>query len=214
MGLAISVGTLSNLLKSDTEGAAWLEKGLASANHVLNAAGLPLHAEPRSLPPMGSRSSLRSLPYSFIHHLRRAHAHRLRDAGWTASPLKDGANPAADDVLQAALETFESHLICHSDAEGYYVPIDFQDVLFSGDEVPRLPGGMLGSSYRLLEELAFVAPALGIDLQGGRLSDEEARRIDAIARGGNGLHREFASWLQLHEAASQSIQYRTAIVFA
>jgi hypothetical protein len=214
VGLAISVGVLADLLENDPEGAEWLEEGLASANQVLEAAGLPPHAEPRSFPAMASRASLCSFPYSFIHHLRRAYAHRLRDAGWTAQPLEDGADPTRDPMLEAAQGTFESHLLCHSDAEGFYVPIDFVDVLFSGDEEPALPGGMLGSSYRLLEELVLVAPALGIELHAGVLSDDEAARVDGLACGDSGLHREYASWLSLHEAARLSIQYRTAIVFS
>jgi len=214
LGLSISVGMLCDLLQNDAEGAEWMEEGLAAANQVLSAAGLPPHIEPRVLPPMSTRASLCSSPYSFIHHLRRAYAYRLRDASWTAQPLESGTDPTSDRMLEEVLETFESHLICHSDAEGYYVPIDFQDVLFSDGEEPGLPGGMLGSSYRLLEELILVAPALGIQLQAGQLSDDEARRIDDSASCDEGLHREHASWLALYEAARLSIEYRTAIVFS
>ena len=156
MGLAISVGVLADLLENDPEGAEWLEEGLASANQVLEAAGLPPHAEPRSFPAMASRASLCSFPYSFIHHLRRAYAHRLRDAGWTAQPLEDGADPTRDPMLEVAQGTFESHLLCHSDAEGFYVPIDFVDVLFSGDEEPALPGGMLGDKLGARKSLALI----------------------------------------------------------
>ena len=214
MGLAISVGALCDLLQNDAEGAEWMEQGLAAANRLLGAAGLPLHTEPRSLPPMASRASLQSAPYSFLHYLRRAYACRLRDAGWTARPLESGEDPAEDPALEAVLETFESHLVCHSDAEGFYLPIDFADVLFSDGADPELPGGMLGSSQRLLQELVFVAPALGIQLQAGQLSDDEAERVDAVACGGEGLHREFASWLALYEAARLSLEHRTAIVFS
>ncbi|HEY2308559.1 MAG TPA: hypothetical protein VGI05_22025 [Streptosporangiaceae bacterium] len=42
------------------------------------------------------------------------------------------------------------HLIHHSDCEGYYVPVDFGQVIV--DE--RLAGGYLGSSVRLLAETA------------------------------------------------------------
>jgi hypothetical protein len=123
-------------------------------------------------------------------------------------------DPTADATLDAANDTFESHLLCHSDAEGFYLPMDFSDVLFSGDEEPELPGGMLGSSYRLFEELVLVAPALGIDLRDGTLSDEEARRVDGLACSDHALNRECASWLSLYEAARLSIQHQTAIVFS
>ena len=72
---------------------------------------------------------------------------------------------------------------------------------------------MLGSSQRLLEELVFVAPALGIRLDDGRLSDEEAERIDALIDEDDGLYREYVSWLLLYESARLSIEHRTAIVF-
>jgi hypothetical protein len=136
--------------------------------------------------------------------------------GWTATPVEEGADPSEDPAVQAALDIAESHLICHSDAEGFYVPVEFDEVLFSEaeDEDEALTGGMLGSSYRLRDELVQVAPALGIALADGQLSDEEAARIDALGGTDEGLHREYASWLLLYEMARLSIAHKTAIVFA
>jgi len=214
VGLAISIGALADLLEHDPEGAEWFEEDLAAANRVLVSNGLPPHVEPRELPPPRRRASLLSMPYSFIHHLRRAHAHRAAQATWVAAPLADGVDPTTDSTLQAQLELLESHLICHSDAEGFYLPIDFRDVLFEEGDDHDLPGGMLGSSYRLLEELVRVAPALGIRLSGDQLSDAEASRVDDLASKDEGLFRELASWLLLYESARQSIQHKTAIVFS
>jgi hypothetical protein len=45
----------------------------------------------------------------------------------------------------------------------------------------RIAGGMLGSSFMLLKELQAVAPALGIRLVNGQLSDEEAEKINSAA---------------------------------
>src|SRR6202008_5022884 len=125
-----------------------------------------------------TRASLMSMPYSFIHYLRRAYAHRAADPAWMAAPLDEDEDPTDDPVLEEETEMLSSHLLCHSDAEGFYVPVDFDDVLFEEAEDGELPGGMLGSSYRLLDELVVVAPALGIRLDDGQLSDAEARRID------------------------------------
>jgi hypothetical protein len=143
-----------------------------------------------------------------------------------ATPLPDDVDPTADPKIQALLDGSASHLLCHSDAEGFYVPVDFKDVLFDGDSCEEdddeddveegeagLPGGMLGSSCRLLEELVFVAPALGIHLDNGKLSDEEAERIDALIEEDGGLYREYVSWLLLYESARLSIAHKTAIVF-
>jgi hypothetical protein len=214
LGLSISIGYLAELLEYDPEGADWLEESFGIVNQVLRAAGLPAHTEPRTLPPLNSRSSLCSFPYSFIHYLRRAYARRLSDPNWLATPLAAGEIPIADPVFQSVSDRLESHLICHSDAEGFYVPIDFRKVLFAESDEFELPGGMLGSSYRLLEELVLVAPALGITLQNGELADQEAARINSILESDEGLSREYAAWLALYEAARLSIEHKSAIVFA
>lgn len=227
MGLAVCVGMLAELLEDDPESAEGFEEELAEVNCVLAAAGLPPHTEPRGPLDLDSRASIDGFPYSFIHYLRRAYAHRVLSPDWMATPLADDVDPTADPKIQALLDGCESHLLCHSDAEGFYVPVDFDEVLFDGDggdeeeaegdadieEPAGLPGGMLGSSQRLLEELVFVAPALGIRLDDGRLSDEEAERIDALIDEDDGLYREYVSWLLLYESARLSIEHRTAIVF-
>ena len=227
MGLAVCVGMLAELLEDDPESAEGFEEELAEVNRVLAAAELPPHTEPRGPLELDSRASIDGFPYSFIHYLRRAYAHRVLSPDWVATPLADDVDPTADPKIQALLDGCESHLLCHSDAEGFYVPVDFDEVLFDGDggdeeeaegdadieEPAGLPGGMLGSSQRLLEELVFVAPALGIRLDDGRLSDEEAERIDALIDEDDGLYREYVSWLLLYESARLSIEHRTAIVF-
>ena len=212
MGLAISVGMLAELLEDDPEGAAWFETGLSAANKLLVQAGLPAHVEPRSLELSQSRASIESFPYSFIHYLRRAYAHRCANPSWVASALSEDEDPINDPVLEAEGDMLRSHLLCHSDAEGFYLPVDFNEVLFA-DEDCGLPGGMLGSSYRLLDELIVAAPALGIRLDAGQLSDDEAARIDELACSGEGMFREYCSWLALYEAARISIEYKTAVVF-
>lgn len=212
MGLAISVGVLADLLIHDAEGAEWMSEDLAAANRVLVAAGLPAHDEPRQLPPLAHRAALRSMPYSFIHHLRRAYAHCVNTPEWIATPLPEGVDPAQDPVLDAEVTMFSSHLLCHSDAEGFYLPIDFTEVLFDESDDHDLPGGMLGSSYRLRDELVRVAPSLGIALQGDALSDAEAARIGRLTLKDEGLYRELASWLALYEAARLSIEHKTAVV--
>ena len=212
MGLAISVGALAELQKEDPEGAQDLLASLETANVLLKQAGLPQHAEPVALPQLQSRAQIDSFPYSFIHYLRRAYAHAALDAQWRATPLPDGEEPAEDPVLDEAQDTFDSHLICHSDCEGFYFPLVFDEVIFADDE-HELLGGMLGSSYKLREELVTVAPALGIFLLGDMLGDEEAERINARIEAEDGLDRELVAWLAAYEACRLSIEHKTAIVF-
>jgi hypothetical protein len=106
----------------------------------------------------------------------------------------------------------KSHLLCHSDCEGFYVPIPFQEVLL--DDQDRIPGGMLGSSFMLQNELIAVAPALGIRLEKGQLSNHEAERINGEVETEAPLWIENAVWLSLFEAARLSLQHKTAICFA
>ena len=101
-------------------------------------------------------------------------------------------------------------MLCHSDAEGFYVPIDFPEVLI--DE--RIAGAYLGSSVRLAHELVLVAPALEIELdRDGTLTPQEAQRLYALTEKEDGLFRELTGWLDLYEAARLSLAQKSAIVF-
>lgn len=211
MGLAVQVGVLADLLENDPEGAEWLRRGFVAANKILAENRLPSHSEPESLPPLNDRCSLNSYPYSFLHHLRRAYARRKASASWIAEPLPPGVKPTEDEILRAAYRRQDSHLLTHSDAEGFYLPIDFAEVLF--DRGKGVPGEMIGSSYRLREELLFVAPALQIQLDGAELPDEQADEINRLLDSHDGLFIEKIVWLSLFESARLSIEHKTAIVF-
>ena len=210
MGLGICVGMLADLIERDEKGAQWLRKSMEAVNRCLQAEGAPQHSEPEKLDALTNRAQIRGFPYSFIHYLRYAYAYRVADANWIASPLPDQVSPTKDDTVESETEQFISHLLCHSDAEGFYVPVDFHDLIMGDD----LPGGFLGSSYRLLDELRVVAPALDITLEeDGQLSDEEAKRLNEVAADNSGLYRECCTWLALYEAARLSLKHSTAIVF-
>ncbi|MBX7220389.1 MAG: hypothetical protein K1Y36_10630 [Blastocatellia bacterium] len=214
MGLAISVGILADLLMHDSEGAEWCKASLAAANRILAANDLPLHEEPTQLPPFQSRAACTGFPYSFLHYLRRASAHVIADKSWKATPVPDDIDPADDPLVDDELGMFTSHLICHSDSEGYYVPVDFPEVLVALDGFDDLPGGILGSTQRLQAELIEVAPALGICLtEAGMLADAEAARINEMGASDAGLYREMTVWIALYEAARLSLAHQTAIVF-
>jgi hypothetical protein len=137
---------------------------------VLRANGLPGHVEePGELPPHEYRCELvGTLAGSWLHCLRRLHALILQngsDPGWWPDPAPEdcpGRDPLLDRAIDRELTVYiRSHLIVHADAEGWYVPIDFEDMLYD-DGAAGLPGGILGSSPRLLAELRSIAPWLGI----------------------------------------------------
>ncbi len=103
----------------------------------------------------------------------------------------------------------DSHLICHSDCEGYYVPVDFPDPLY--DDTDALVGGIVGSSQAAMRELVQVAPLLNIRLRNGALSNAQAKEI--ADEDGGPLYIERQVWLQLYEAFRLSIEHGTAVKF-
>ncbi len=234
MGLSVTIGSLADAVKHDQEAAEMLREAFAAVNEVLRENNLPVHTEPQQLPKILSRSDT-NLGYSYLHHLRRFYAHAVHDP---SRELQD-TNPLEDPVLIEETNKMSSHLLCHSDAEGFYLPIDFKDVI--ADNGSRIPGGFLGSSCRLMEELVFLAPTLGVELQGASLTDTEANKIlDRFYAATNTAetgwrHRIMRTkqqsilethliedpilvnvkmaWLTLFESARLSIEYRSAICF-
>jgi hypothetical protein len=211
MGLAIQVGLLAYFIENDPEGGYWLRESLDLVNDVLVEKGLPTHLEPKNLNIL-SRTSW-GFPYSWIHHLRRLYARAIDDPNWVPTPTPAGENPADDDVLDKEMYMFDSHLICHSDSEGYYLPIDFDEIIVDDKKQDRIVGGLLCSSDRLLKELVAIAPKLGIKLEGEHLTEGEAAKIASESELQQGLWIEKIVWISLFEAARLSIEYKTAICF-
>jgi hypothetical protein len=143
--------------------------------------------------------------------LRRAFG-RVRE-GEPVTPVVAGEDPTRDPAVEEAASLFDTHLLCHSDCEGFYVPVDFGDVIFDNDD-RGLAGAMLGSSVRLMAELVEVAPAIGIRISGSALADAEAAAIVADDQGATPFYRERLVWLALYEAARCSIANDTMIVFS
>lgn len=213
MGLAVSVGLLADLNVHDSEGAEWCRESFAKVNGVLAENNLPMHHEPEHLPAFCSRADADSYPYSFLHYLRRVYAYVVADPKWIATPFPEDAEPTEDNVLDSEMYMFSSHLLCHSDTEGFYLPIDFDEVIVDDTDQDRVLGGLVGSSYRLMDELILVAPSLGITLTDGQLSDAEATRINYDADTEEGLWIEKMVWICHYEAARLSIEHNTAISY-
>jgi hypothetical protein len=211
MGLAVEVGVLAYAIENDAEGADWLRESFKSMNAVLAENGLPLHEEPEVLPQLHSRAPVLSYSYSFLHYLRRAAAYASEYPGWVAKPFAESSDPAADPLVAKHFASWQSHLLCHSDSEGFYLPIAFDRVIV--DSHDRIPGSMLGSSIALQHELIAVAPALGIKLADGILSDDEVARLTTDIFDEKPLSIERIVWLSLFEAARLSMQYKAAIAF-
>ncbi len=210
MGLAISVGILADVMENDPEDADWVREEIEQINLVLSERDLPPHAEPESLPSFSTRDAMDSFPYSFLHYLRRFYAHVKADSSWQPTPILEGQDPIDDDPFYKEFEIdCDSHLLCHSDAEGYYVPIDFDEVIV--DE--RVSGEMLGSSVRLMDELVKVAPYLNIPLSNGYLTDGNAEVLAQEEEDSSPFWIERLVWFALYENARLSIEHKAAIHF-
>jgi hypothetical protein len=212
MGLSLSVGYLAWLKKeeSDSESVIWLREDLVHVNRVLRANGLAEHVEPEDLPELVDRGLL-GFPYTWLHYLRRAVAF-ARQAPAEFVPLPEGQEASEDDRIDRELSVFmDSHLICHSDCEGYYVPIDFPEPLY--DSSNQLVGGILGSSQRALAEVLLAAPLLGIELEDGKPTKMAVDTIREEEDNAHPLWIERKVWLAMYEKFRLSIEHRTAVVF-
>jgi hypothetical protein len=137
-------------------------------NGVFESFGLPLHREPFDVEDERT-FECDMIGYSGLHYLRRLAAH-LALGRVLPPPGDDGA--ASDPVLSDYYKIFDAsfaraeaadmpfqHLIVHGDAEGYYLPVEFDDVIIP-DASLEIAGGMLGSSHALLRECKELALAL------------------------------------------------------
>jgi hypothetical protein len=215
MGLSMSVGYLAFLNREEPDDCFGLRRQLTEVNRVLRANGLPPHEEPESLPELEFRYRHVGLPYTMLHYLRRAVAHAMSHRNML-EPVEPGVDPSEDHLYDKILCSSESHLICHSDCEGYYVPVDFPEPLY--DDLPDgdrhcIHGGILGSSQGVLRELLLTAPLLDIPVLQGALNDREFARIHDEPQDATPFWIERQVWLKFFELARLSIQFKTAIVF-
>lgn len=228
VGLDLSVGYIADLRENDPEGTEVFEEQFAFVNLLLQESGLAPHTEPLKCEVWGCQM----FGYSGLHYLRRIAAHV--DAGLPV-PHPGGDDSSNDSVLlayyddvagktpslvnrifrkQARFSRTFDHLIVHSDAEGFYLPQDFPQVLFAEDK--KLPGGMLGSVPRLLAELERLAVVLGVPGDLHSQSEELWEAADSQGEGDENWQRygiESYSCVVLREACHKSLESGAAIVF-
>lgn len=212
MELTIAVGYLAGVGEHDREFAQELRQCLAKVNEVLEENDLPVHAEPETLPLLNDRSLSGNLSYSSVHYLRRFVAHAANHVRWQPGSFPEEEDPEDDLLVAIEWAQGRSHVICHADCEGFYLPIDFSRPIFAATD--RVPGGVLGSSQAVLRELAGVAPLLGIHLVGGTLPDAEADRINGMIAAQGTFSIEQDVWMTLFEAARLSIEHKAAVCFS
>jgi hypothetical protein len=225
VGLAICVGISPEIREEDPEYVEYFERQMEVVNDMLESFGLPEHREPLDVE--DERTFECEMPgYSGLHYLRRVAAHLVLKG---ELPPPGDEDAAGDPVLNDYYRIFDAsfgqgkaagmpfqHLIVHGDAEGYYLPVEFEDVLVP-DASLEIAGGMLGSSQALLRECRELAAVLEIP-EGLSLEDEALwEALDNVGEGETKWERyavETYTCLCLMRACEVSVETGAAVVFA
>lgn len=230
MGLALVVGILSDLKKEDPEGFAAHSGYFDGANALLAANKAAPHEEPTD----GEVWDAEMYGYSGLHYLRRLAAHvdmggKLPGPGDENSSDDERLAAYFQDVIDGTPGFLQSllgkkskflrgfdHLIVHSDAEGFYLPADFPEVLF-GDDQTEIPGGMVGSAPRLLKECERLARIL--EIPPDITKDSEELWVAADTQGeGDAVWQQYGvesfTCVALIEGCRKSIETGAALVFS
>lgn len=183
MGLTVAVGLYAQNLAEDEEEAEFLDEPFDALNAVLAEQGMAAHQEPKSMP-HDRYFEAQMWGYGGLHALRRL------GAFWALKgvlpPPGASYESYANDPLSVQFGQLHEHyllnrdkrkilglfggpplrpkfqhLVLHSDAEGFYLPRSFKEVIvdFTQPQRPGL-GMMIGSSAALLEECSELAAAL------------------------------------------------------
>ena len=225
MGLSICVGIPPEVRESDPEYLEYFGQQMEAVNSVLDSFGLPEHQEPFDIEEERT-FECEVYGHTGLHYLRRVAAH-LALKGELPPP---GDETASDDPVLAdyyrifdasftqgkAAEIPFQHLIVHGDAEGYYLPVEFDDVLIP-DASLEIAGGVIGSSHALLRECRELAHAL--EIPEGLSPDDDALWEAAEEQGGGGATWErygveSQACLCLMRACEASVETGAAVVFA
>ncbi|WP_299779016.1 hypothetical protein [uncultured Formosa sp.] len=212
MGLTISSGILVDLKENEPDSYEGYKVIFENINTILIKNGV----EPYQEPVVMERTPLQfgGFPYSFLHHLRRflAHAWENEDnENWEPKPFSSEEDPTGDAVLEDHYSYMSSHLLTHSDAEGFYLPVELPEVLFDTEKNP-VPGAMIGSSYSLLKELKSLTKHLGIGLDENNMVTNIDELNKIISNEGD-FWIEILVCVTLMDAAKFSIENNTAILF-
>jgi hypothetical protein len=178
MGLTIGVGWHSrDKQELDADEFDDFSEPYRVLSRELVGAGLPPHVEPVDFPePEIFEAEM--IGYGGLHYIRRLAAywvlteklpspdieyeHAIQDPMIERLYDKLAKNDYRSrpqglwDRITGKHEELFAHLMLHSDAEGFYVPTEFEDVIFEQGTDTGL-GGMIGSSQKLLQECEILA---------------------------------------------------------
>lgn len=239
MGLTVAVGLYAQNLAEDDEDAEFLDEPFEMLNAVLAEQQMARHDEPRSIP-HDRYFEAQMWGYGGLHALRRLAAF-LALRGTLPPPGASYESYANDPVSAQFARLHEEyllhrnkrkflglfggppqrpkfqHLILHSDAEGFYLPRRFEEVIvdFTQPERPGL-GMMIGSSAALLEDCRELAAALDLPYDLDPESDDFLAMMGAPNMDGpvwQAYPVETHSLLNLSAACGASLELGAVIQF-
>ncbi len=234
MGMSIVVGQLVSS-REDPEGFEQVQAEFALLNRALNEAGLPEHKESDD-PNLVQSWSVRAYDWNVGMNFLC----RLAVYLWDGQPLPSPGNPAVvplpeneplmDNYLCVGMGDARrggprfNHLLLHRIGSGYYVPMEFEEVIYPEGKLFDQVGGMIGSSVKLKRELEMLAEALSLPLDQDPDSRElwdlaqqqaKAENTDVNQKRRHGWRRyglESIACVQLHRACEKSVETGAAIV--
>ncbi len=226
MGLDLEVGILSDLRDNDAEGYGYYKSLFEKLEQFLSESGHSGFREPEQCDVW----SCDMYGYSGLHYLRRV-ALSIDLRGKMPTPGTDELirgteyNFLCEEYRQkpsrlkrlwgfGTARTF-SHLLYHSDCEGFYIPLDLASVLFPPDAL-QIPGCMIGSVQQLQRECGKLSAMLEIPSDLDPESEEVLTAPDY--QGQSGLRwRQYGvesfTCIRLLKACSESLRSGAAIVF-
>lgn len=212
----IRVDVVANWLKDPSSVSEGWRKDYGRIQDMIQQEGEESWTENSSfLEPPKYRCADLFIPVSSFIKLQRLYAYLLLNPEDKSNgDLNVDVDPS---VLDEAIEDFpESHLLCHA-SEGYYIPLDFKGrALFDAE----LPGGWVGSTARLLEELVEMVIPLNVTLlplngavrRGGGI-DISSQSIEELnSTQDHTFDKERKAWFRLYEVARYSHQTGSSII--
>lgn len=236
MGLTVAVGLYAQNIADGEDDL--LDEPFELLNLVLAEHGQPPHFEPKVIA-HDAYFEAQMWGYGGLHALRRVAAHlvlngRLPSAVGYSEYTKDAAyiqfsnqhdqyarNPLSPGFFGLFRKPLPAppfqHLMMHSDAEGFYIPRDFGNVIVDWTQ-PERPGlgMMIGSSIKLLEECDLLAEHLELPANLEIESDEFLELMESPRSTGKPwqiLAIETHGLVNLRQAARVSIETGAAIEF-
>lgn len=229
MGLSLCIGILADLRENDLEGYEYYSNQFELLNEYLRRIGLPIHNEPESCEIMGWEM----YGYSGLHYLRRLAAHfdltgNLPEPGDNKSSndeilnnyyrLSEERYTESSEKLYVSASKYRfkfDHLINHSDCDGFYLPLTFENVLCPEPEL-ELEGGTIGSSIKLLQECKLLSSLLQIPSSVDENSVELWESADAQGKSAVRWQKygiESFTCVNLISACTKSIENKSAMIF-